>query len=317
MIDLFASEPHFLRHLAPTWEALPEGMRGRVYDPSTLPPWSLEAQGRRVLVASMGDLAAVYPRRVILSEHGAGQSYAGDQLNAVTTHRSYAGGDGRETVDLFLVPGPHPAARNRARWPGTPVAEVGCPALDGLVGLARPPGRTVVVSTHWDDQTCPESASALGYFMPGIIAACRSYQVIGHAHPRARHEARALFWAAGIPFFDTAEEVLGLASAIVVDNSSMGFEFAALGRAVVWLNAPSYRRFVNHGLRFWDAVDTGVQCDRPQDLPERLEEALSRPPASEDLIHRVYTYTDGLSAQRAADAILELEAARPLKAVSR
>jgi hypothetical protein len=56
-------------------------------------------------------------------------------------------------------------------------------------------------------------------------------------------------------------EVQRRAAVYVCDNSSSMYEFAATGRPVVVLDLPEgrikgigYRRNINHGLRFWDAL---------------------------------------------------------------
>jgi hypothetical protein len=77
---------------------------------------------------------------------------------------------------------------------------------------------------------------------------------------------------------------------------------------VVVLNRPDYRRHVNHGLRFWDAADVGVQVDRPADLSDAVADALrddpSRQAAREAALGLVYAYRQG-AAKRAADAIMD------------
>ena len=75
------------------------------------------------------------------------------------------------------------------------------------------------------------------------------------------------------------------------------------------LNAPWYRRWIHHGLRFWDCADVGLQCDRPEDLAETIARALEDPPEQQqrrrEIIRRVYPVTPGTAAQTAARAILK------------
>jgi hypothetical protein len=74
------------------------------------------------------------------------------------------------------------------------------------------------------------------------------------------------------------------------------------------MNSPRYDRRVNHGLRFWEAANVGVQCDDPARLAECIEEALADPPerkaAREAALDLVYAYRTG-AAKRAADVLMD------------
>ena len=104
-----------------------------------------------------------------------------------------------------------------------------------------------------------------------------------------------LYRKAGIPFVAAFEDVCRQADLFIADNTSCLFEFAATGRPVVVLNSKYYRRNVNHGLRYWDAADVGIQVDRPEDLVAAVAEALVDAPAR----------------QAARDAALDLVCAHP------
>lgn len=334
MIDAMAHEPQFLDHLAPVWQALHESQRGRfLVEPSLLPKalsmgiepepvsWpryppqpAPRVDGPPMLVASYGDIKV--GRRLgygpfAFIEHGAGQSYAGDH-NRLRLSGSYSGGPDRDDVGLFMVPGPHPAERWQARYPKARVEIVGSPRLDALPAREHPDVGypTVAISFHWPCHSAPEADTALGEYIEELPMLVPVFDVIGHAHPKADwpQRMRKVYDRAGIPFVADFDDVCRRADVYVCDNSSTLFEFAATGRPVVVLNSKHYRRDVNHGLRFWDAATVGVQVDKPEDLIDAIEYALSDPPeqqaAREAALSRVYgVRTNG--AASAATAISE------------
>jgi hypothetical protein len=278
----YASRPHYADHLAPVVARLPTDLDV-------------------ALVASYKDLTIARRRhsRIVLMQHGAGQSY-GDENPA------YPGGRDNEAVGLFLVPGEHPAARWRSAYPRARVEVVGLPLLDDLP--SRKPGPvTVAVSWHWNGPRM--SASAFPWFREAIPSIADEFALIGHGHPR-RKDLPAFYAKHGIEYVPTFEEVCERADVYVCDNSSTLFEFAATGRPVVVLNAPPhvYPRDVSYGLRFWDAAPGGRQVDRLPDLLPAIRRALEHRPediaAREDALEHVYTYRGG-AAQRAADVIKE------------
>lgn len=321
-VDLSARESHFLDHLADVWLALPEQVRGALYvstqdmveqahqlglGEATI-GWPLRGiKMGPILVASWGDLrvASRTRRKIILAEHGAGQSYSG-------RHKSYVGGVGRDKVGLFLVPGEHAAARNRRYYPHIPNAVVGSPRVDRLRDIQRIGPPTVAISFHWRCLVCPETGSAIDDFAPELVATTARLQesgirIVGHAHPRIAEEASNLYATAGIEFVPTFDEVVARADVYAVDNSSTLFEFAALGRPVVVLNANAYRRDSAHGLRFWTEADVGIHAG-PGTLASSLLAAMEDPPAvaasRRAAVARAYAVADGTSAQRAAQAIM-------------
>lgn len=275
-----------------------------------------------VVTASVNDARLVQKsgRPQVFCEHGAGQSYSSE-------HPSYAGGrGGRQNVRLFLCPNEAVAERNRAAYPQAEVATVGCPKLDTWHRAPRkrkadPP--VVVISFHWDCQVCPETRWAFPHYRQGLGAVARDprWQLIGHGHPRALSALRGHYATLGVEVVEQFAEVVARADCYVCDNSSTMFEFASLGRPVVVLNAPWYRREVEHGLRFWEAAGVGVQCDEPEDLPEAIALALQDTPAQRKArragVALAYAYTDGHAAERAAEAILEVACPSPSRLTSR
>jgi CDP-Glycerol:Poly(glycerophosphate) glycerophosphotransferase len=302
-LDAIASEGHFVDHLLPVWLALPEEMRGTFYRKARAPVGS-----QPTLVASSGDLnrSRKLGRPTAIMEHGAGQSYGGDRRGAWSS--SYAGGNGRD-AQLFLHPGPHPAARERARYPEARVEIVGCPKLDSLPRKDRDGPPVVAVAFHWDCRISCETRSAAPHFMvPLHTLAKTGIKIIGHGHPRIIEALARHYQRYGIEVVRSFEEVCARADLYVCDNSSSLFEFASTGRPVVVLNPPIYRRNVNHGLRFWDAATVGVQVTPRESLEEAVRQALADLPgqraAREAALDLVYAFRSG-AAERAAAVLTD------------
>lgn len=289
MTTVIASRPHYAAHLAPITNLLSPDLDV-------------------ALVASYHDLCAARRaghRRIVLAQHGAGQSYGGDRRS--THNPAYPGGADNAAAGLFLVPNDHAAARWRAAYPRASVAVVGSPRLDVLPARESGPGPVIATAFHWECRVCPEARSALAWHRPGLRRVAGQFTTIGHGHPR-RRDLDALYAGLGVERVADFDEVCRRADVFVCDNSSALFEFAATGRPVVILNAPHYRREVRHGLRFWDAATVGVQVDNPADLPAAIERALELRPedvaAREHALGLVYAYRSG-AAERAARAIEE------------
>lgn len=306
LVSAFASprRPHYARHIAPILAALPPEFRGRLHRGGA----GLAKQGGPLLLAAHSDIAHVPPTRpIILVEHGAGQSYVG------VAHGAYAGGRGRDRVGLFLCPNQTVADRNTAAYPGAEVAVVGCPALDVHAGLGPPPTPPLVVLTfHFDTAVGgapPEMRPAFGHYeagLPDVVAGLRArgYTVVGHGHPRWGGAAR--FWdRVGIPFAPDWDVLLSRLSVLVVDNSSVGFEAAAVGRGLVWLNAPWYRRDAEHGLRFWSHVGVGVEAGGPSEVVAAVGAALTPRSATASALAASVFGPIGGASERAAAAIVE------------
>jgi len=132
--------------------------------------------------------------------------------------------------------------------------------------------------------------------------------VLGHGHPRLWSRIARRWQSLGVEPVRELAEVLERADVLVADNTSAMFEFASLGRPVVVLNAPWYRRDVEHGLRFWSHVP-GVQVDHRGLLVPAVDEALRNPDATAAqraaATRAAYAHTDGMAAARAAQAIRE------------
>lgn len=255
------------------------------------------------------------PSPVVYVEHGAGQTYEGDPRGVAFP--SYSGGTGLERAVLFVCPSETVAARWRARYPATPTVAVGAPKLDRWLreppghGLARPSFPTVAFTFHWECALVPETRSAWRYYdeaLPGL-ASGTEWGFLGHGHPRIYGVLHRRWQKLGVSHTPDAGDVFTEADLLVADNTSLLYEFAALDRPVVVLNAPWYRRDVSHGLRFWD-YPPGLQCDRPADLAATVRRALEDPPEArairERAVAHAYAHLDGRAAERAAAAIMEV-----------
>lgn len=295
MIDAYASEPHYADNVRPVLEAVPDEYRGELH--SVAP----EGQGP-VIVSSYNDLRAIRERPVVFMEHGTGQTYGAGDENLP----SYAGSTRRDGVALFLCPNEHVAMLNRISHPRIPSVVVGCPRLDtawdtepevGLVGLAW----------HWDAAFCPEGRSALPYYAGALADLARHVKTLGTAHPRIAAFAGEVYDEAGIETTGSIYEMYERCSVLVADNTSVGWDFIALDRPVVWCNAPWYRRFISHGMRFWSLVDAGIEIDEPTELCWAVDKALTRDdkhPRRLEVADMLYAYRDADCAARAVKAIL-------------
>lgn len=263
--------------------------------------WELNGRTNPVIVAGYSDLEQVRDRPGILIEHGAGQTYG-------TPNSAYPGGRNRHSVRLFICPSERVADLNRAAYPDASYAVVGAPTMDVYHrSPPKPEPGVVAFAFHWDALGCPESRSALRHHAKALPLIAREREVIGHGHPRAAAKLRPLYARCGIPWV-SLDEVYRRASVMVVDNSSVGWEFLSLDRPVVWLNAPWYRRDIEHGLRFWSFADSGVQVDHPGELVFGITEALmdTHQRRRREVIEQVYAACDGKAAMRAAEAIAAL-----------
>jgi hypothetical protein len=320
-VDFLAREPHFIDHLAPVWLALPEEYRGRFYTLENLrsharalgvePTMNYERMaGKRLTVAaSYRDMkhARNLGRRVIISEHGAGQSYLGVESG------SYIGAIDRAGCVAALVPGRAQAKKHEARHPTIKAYPVGVPKLDPRHADPKPGKRgRVAISFHWECKVCPETRSALRHYRSELKQLAKDFDLVGHAHPRMARQAQALYLKLGIPYVAEFDDLIDQAELYICDNSSTIFEWASLDRPVVLLNAPWYRREVEHGMRFWSHADIGLQVDDPKELAKTVRKALQDPAEvaerRRELVRDIYGRTDGKAAQRAAAAIQEIQA---------
>lgn len=309
-VQVLANESHFADHLLPVFRQLPAEARGTfTNNPADLDPktpavvasWGSYKQALKVLDRSTP---------VIFFEHGAGFTYETEK-----PHPSYAGGPGRERVNLFLNVNRFAHDKNAAAYPNTPGHIIGSPKLDGLATIQKQPAQdaraVVAYSWHWECKVAPETRTAFPHYKHklGTVNALHRHEwkPLGHAHPRAWRWVEPSYrrWR-----WDTArhfEDVVAAADVYVCDTSSTIYEMAALGRPVILLNAPWYRRHVSHGLRFWDHLP-GPMVDNADQLAAAVSSALNADtwaPAREEITRLVYPHL-GTSAKLAAGHILDL-----------
>lgn len=313
-IDLIASEGHYLDHLRPVWRALPERLQGSVFTGPGLPGEhineSLRSDDLRpALIAGAGDLSYTGGRKVVMMEHGCGQSYHGDPESA--GNPAYAGGQGRHNVMAFLCPNEQSAQRNReVAAEGVVVEVIGSPRLQELQGIpAAPKAKRITVAFGWhtDLTLVAEASSAWRHYVEGLrgLAESGEFEILGHAHPRAWSETAPTYVEMGIEPVQDFTEVLARAHVYCADNTSTLFEFAALreGRVVV-LDAPWYRRDVEHGLRFWDCADVGIRIGDPAAMATAIRATAGLPLSEkvEGILDRVFPPVED-PAQYAAQVI--------------
>jgi len=166
----------------------------------------------------------------------------------------------------------------------------------------------VAFSFHFNGPLTPETRTAYPWIFPTIAALQRRYELIGHAHPMMWDRAAPRYRKVGIEAVQDFTEVCRRADVYVCDNSSTLFAFAATGRPVVVLNPPWYDRRVDHGLRFWEAAEVGVNCNDPAQLAacidRALEDSAEQKAKREAALDLVYAYRTG-AGKRAADVLMD------------
>lgn len=323
MIDATARLEHYVDHLAPVWLALPPEARGEFFVPPVLEhharlrgltpslypdagevPWRSPGAAP-ILVAASQDVRRALPagRPIAYLGHGVGQSF----ISRGRRLKGYSGGPGFEAVDLFLAVNEPHAELWRQAYPSARVEVVGTPKLGGRPREGGPRGDLVVASFHWRCQIgIPEAGTAWDHYRQHLRKLARRYRFALHAHPRIRDKVRVEAAMIGCEFIESFDEVLARAAVYLNDASSTLFEFAAYGGPVVVLNAPTFRRDVHHGLRFWTHADVGPNVNRPADLIPAVDLALADHPAQAERRRQIsaelYPFDD--PATRAGVAIL-------------
>lgn len=339
-LDFFARRRHFLDHIKPIWDELPEEKRGRFMIPETLAdyaksigleatslprlspnnPLNVNPKGSNpMLTCATGDMQIAYScnhrREFILMEHGVGLVFPANQ--------SYAGNKGiRIRAALTLAPNLTVWQLTKRALPNMPQDIIGTPYLDDWAGISKlkrkmPEKPVVCISFHWDGSgVAPEAGNALEHFRSVLpkLAEQENFTIVGHSHPRNIDQMTKLFNNYGIATIPNFKDIMKIANLYVCDASSTIYEWLVTGWPVVIMNSPKYRRNVNFGIRFWDYTDVGLQVNDPEELIYSINWTLNNPNAQykerQHAIRNLYPHL-GYSASYAVDritAFLENEA---------
>lgn len=256
-VHIIGSLPHHQAHCWHIWKHLPSEMQGITWTHRRVPTFKDIPADDWVLVGGFYDIDRTRGRKTIYVEHGAGQSYKGDPRTV--GHPAYHGSDHPANVVGYISP----RQRVADSW-GRPAVAVGSPVCDDAARVT--PAKVAAFSFHWDCHLLPETRSAYAHYADHLGEMVRhvrdqGLQVVATSHPR---DARLPFvWRnLGVERVSVAE-VRARAALLVADNTSLMYEMAHLGRSVLALDAPWYRRDVDHGLRFWSDVP-GLRAGTPE-----------------------------------------------------
>lgn len=262
---MLARADHLASHIDAIWSRLPDSLTGERHVDT-------HAQARKhwrpddiVMVASYLDIFAAKHHRVIYVEHGAGQQYNGNGAAA----NYYHGGEHPDNVIGYL--GPRQSVIEAWQRPGF---ATGCPVVDPYQLFA--PEKVAAITFHYKPlaaRNVPEIGTAFDHYesrLSAVIRALRDhgYEVLGHRHPRFNHLRGYWERVHGIAEA-SVHEVRTRAQLLIADNTSLMYEMLYLGRDVIALNAPWFRRNVEHGLRFWSHAPS-VQAENPGELIELI-----------------------------------------------
>lgn len=311
-IDVVASEPHYLRHMLPIWGALPPNLKGTVHP--LYPPGEAQRPrpGHLAMVAGWQD---VRPLRglcdMVYVEHGSGQTYVGKEYEP-----SYSGSRGQRHTGVIGYISPSQEVADR--WM-KPAVAVGCPKMDYWINNPRHINRDVPTACfvwHWPSTLVPEARSAWDFYAPNFAEirdrfTDQGFLVASHGHPKWRGKIETAVAQNNVEVFESENDVFNKADILLVDNSSLAFEFMLLGKAVIFLNAPWYRKDVQHGGRFWDWTEGHPMVDSPEQLMtinlwDYVVPSTSHFAAIERTASTVYAIRDGTSSQYAAAWLTDL-----------
>lgn len=297
-VHAVARRPHLMEHLAPIFRNLPDSLRGQQILEHNVARAHLKHLPKNdvIMVAGYPDAVTCEGWRTVYVEHGAAQRYEGANERAA---KHYHGSEHPEHVVAYI--GPRQDVIDS--WGRLGVA-VGSPICDPYELFS--PERVAAITFHWAAGAphrvgVPEAGNAFEHFqadMKHVVAELRvnGWEVIGTRHPQ--FNAMRGFWERlGVPAV-SADEVRRRAQLLIADNTSLMYEMLYLSRAVVAMNAPEWRRDVEHGLRFWKHAPA-AQVDSPIDLIDlipNLDKMIDRGEISErDMRTTQYVYGKAFS----------------------
>jgi len=334
-IDFLATQPHFIDHLAPVWDTLAEQNVGTFYVPQHLLGHSQSRLKHRLylfsyegevfreygsdpmLVCSYGDMLyarEINPtRRIFMMEHGTGHTFG------KPPHPNGIGK--RDWVELFLSPNQYTVEKIKSVRPWADCDIIGTPKLDAIYKELNPNGLeikfaynnppTIAIGFHWGHQHTrpPENGSAFEHYKDYIPTLAKEYKLLGYGHPIYRDIYKPFYEERGIEYVDDFYEVMRRADICLNDLSSALYEFLVTGKPVIVLNAPWFRRDIDHGIRFWDYSMIGVHVNDPSGLLEAIEHTLDNyllvnVQGRRQAIQDLYPYL-GCSAERTAGLLSE------------
>lgn len=333
-VDFFVWSRHYHDHAMPIWKRLPSDKKGNYYISTHLHNrnefYLPESKKERVIIynnlsAAIKDLKCnkrllvvfgvdkkifnALNRAFVLISHGVGQTY--EENNIYIPYH--------EKCLLYILPNRIIENVYKRNYPQVKTFVAGCPKLDYWhTHPAKPKeGKPVItISFHFDNNMVPETRTAFPYFKQALeeLASQKKWKVLGHGHPRIIDELTPYYQELGIEVVRDFNEVMRRSDLYICDTSSTLYEFASTGRPVVVLNAPWYRRNIEHGIRFWEHADVGINCNNPEELLQKIEEALLDSPEQKKLrekaVKAVYAVSDGTASQKAINAIISLLASK-------
>ena len=333
-IDFLAAQPHYLDHMAPVWYILPNRYKGIFWIPETMLDYvdgtlfhdpllkvynddtpKLFRGTNPVLVASYGDMLHVHNANsslpILMMEHGTGHTFG---------KAAYPNGPGkRDHVTMFLSPNQYTVDKIHSVRQA-PCHVIGTPKLDKVIQEINPhrlakqtpaDSPLIAIGFHWGTKRNrpPESGSAFEHYKDIIPELSRQYKLLAYGHPLAKAVYKPFYEDLGIEYTSDLFDVMKRADICINDLSSALYEFLVTGKPVIVLNAPWFRRDIQHGIRFWDYSDIGINVEKPEELMPTIENTLSnyihvhlqqRSLATHDLFPFL-----GHSAERASEVIQE------------